>query len=97
MEPPTKVTVRLSSERAAILQYLVDRGHYNDLSEVVSEAISEFVASKFTAEELLDILLNPSKEGIKIKSLSDGDNMNVDEAIKKAVKDYIRERIPPEE
>ena len=95
MDPTEKIIVRLTPENIALLQALVDRGEYSSLSESVSDAIDQMIMSKFTSKEISRI----SKEAVRehpvdMESLlTDGDPVSMDEAVNKAVTDYIKTRL----
>jgi len=99
MDPTEKITVRLTQDTMAVLQALVDRGDYDSLAESVSDAIQKMIESKFSPKELSRI----QKEGIRENPidmeslLTDGDKKATDEAVMKAVTEYVRSRMKPEE
>jgi Arc/MetJ-type ribon-helix-helix transcriptional regulator len=99
MDPTEKIIVRLAPDQIIVLQALVDRGEYDSLSESVADAIKKMIESKFTTKEISKILNEHTREKpVNMESLfSDGDHMPMDEAVRKAVKDYVRSRMDPEE
>lgn len=99
MDPTEKVIVRLSPDTIALLQSLVDRGEYGSLSESVSAAVDQLIKSKLTTKEISKILSEVVREKpVDMESLlTDGDPISMDEAVRKAVSDYIKTRMDPEE
>jgi Arc/MetJ-type ribon-helix-helix transcriptional regulator len=99
MDPTEKINVRLSPDTMAVLQALIDRGDYDSLSESVSDAIDLMIASKLTPNEIAKIQKEHVRgKPIKMESLlKESDPESMDEAVKKAVKDYVRSRMDPEE
>ncbi|MCL1811081.1 MAG: hypothetical protein FWG41_02515 [Methanomassiliicoccaceae archaeon] len=99
MDPTEKIIVRLAPDTIIILQTLVDRGDYDSLSEGVSDAISKLIESKLTPKEISKILHdNVREKPLNMESLlSDGSPESMDEAVRKAVKDYVRSRMEPED
>jgi Arc/MetJ-type ribon-helix-helix transcriptional regulator len=99
MDPTEKITVRLTQDTMTALQALVDRGDYDSLAESVSDAIQKMLESKFSPKELSKI----QKEGVRENPidmdslLTDGDKRSTDEAVMKAVTEYVRSRMRPEE
>jgi len=99
MDPTEKLIVRVSPDTVTILQELVDRREYGSLSESVADAINKMIGSKLTEEEISKILSDHKREKpLKMESLmTDDDQESMDEAVKKAVKGYVRARMEPEE
>ncbi|MCL2318343.1 MAG: hypothetical protein FWC44_04775 [Methanomassiliicoccaceae archaeon] len=99
MEPTEKIIVRVSPDTVTILQELVDRREFGSLSESVADAIKEMIASKLTDEEIAKILSEHAREKpLKMETLlTDDDKESMDEAVKKAVRGYVRARMEPEE
>jgi Arc/MetJ-type ribon-helix-helix transcriptional regulator len=99
MDPTEKIIVRLTQDTILLLQTLVDRGEYGSLSEGVSDAIDKMIGSKLTPKEITKILGEHIRERpLNMESLlTDGDPESLDEALRRAVRDYVRTRIEPEE
>jgi len=99
MDPTEKITVRLSPDTIILLQELVDRGEYGSLSESVSDAIGKLIVSKFAPTEAAEIRKeHERKKPLKMESLlSDEEPDSMDEAVKKAIKDFVKTRMGPEE
>ena len=99
MDPTEKILVRLTPDTMLLLQTLVDRGDYGSLSESVSDAIDKMIGSKLTPKEITKILNEHSRERpLKMESLlTDEDPDSLDATLKKAVRDYVRSRVEPEE
>ena len=90
-----KVTVRLTSDTVRLLQSLVDRGDFPNLSEVVRNAIDEFVGDRFPPGSIVDIDEFAHDDGvIELSALVHGNNtMLMGEAVQDAVREYIRNRM----
>ena len=90
-----KVTVRLTSDTVRLLQSLVDRGDFPNLSEVVRNAIDEFVGDRFPLGSIVDIDESAHDDGvIELSALVHGNNtMLMGEAVQDAVREYIRNRM----
>ncbi len=99
MDSTQKITVRLGSDTMAVLQSFVDSGEYSSLSEVIFAAISDFIYTKCTQEDILKILANiTDKKNIDMKVLMKNvEHTEMDEAVRKAVCEYIRMRMNSEE
>ncbi|MDR2846084.1 MAG: hypothetical protein LBV63_02260 [Candidatus Methanoplasma sp.] len=89
-----RVTARIPDDIIAVLQSLVDRGEFANLQEVVQEAIRRFVSSEFTSEQISQILMDRQKEDkVKMEALMGDGSTTMDEAVKKAVSEYVRSRM----
>ena len=99
MDKTEKIMVRLSPDKIIALQALVDRGDYKSLSEGVADAINRMIESKFTTEEITEIIGEHAEEKpLRMESLmTDKDPVSMDEAVKKAVRDYVKSRMGPGE
>ncbi|MDR1405500.1 MAG: ribbon-helix-helix domain-containing protein [Candidatus Methanoplasma sp.] len=99
MDQAEKIAVRLTPDVMVVLQALVDRGEYNSLSETISDAIQKMIDSKFTPKEISKIQNEHKREKhFDIESLlTDGDTVSTDEAVRKAVTEYVRSRMDPDE
>jgi Arc/MetJ-type ribon-helix-helix transcriptional regulator len=99
MDPTEKILVRLTPDTMLLLQELVDRGDYDSLAEGVADAISKLVESKFTPEESAKYAKRHVLEKpLNMKALiTDGEKESMDEAVRKAVRGYVRTRMGPEE
>ena len=90
-----EVTVRLTGDIVRLLQSLVDRGDFPKLSEVVRNAIDEFVGDRFRPGSIVDIDESAHDDGvIELSALVHGNNtMLMGEAVQDAVREYIRNRM----
>ena len=90
-----RVTVRIPSDKVAILEHLVEDGNYENLSDVVREAIDTFINSKFTPENIAKITIDiPKGNVVELESLvKNGDSVSLDDAIRNAVREYTRARM----
>lgn len=99
MDRTEKVIVRLTPDKIILLQNLVDRGDYSSLAESVSAAIDTMIGEKFTPKEISKILNETVREKpVKMESLlTDDDPVSMDEAVRKAVSEYVKTRMDSEE
>jgi Arc/MetJ-type ribon-helix-helix transcriptional regulator len=99
MESTERVTVRLSSDTLAVLRTLIDSGEYQNLSDIVRQAIDEFVAARFTPDNISKITVEiPKKRAVELESLvKEGDAVSMDDAVRNAVTEYIRSKMRPED
>ncbi|AIZ57057.1 hypothetical protein Mpt1_c11950 [Candidatus Methanoplasma termitum] len=99
MDPTNKIIVRLSPDTVLLLQALVNKGHFNSLSECIAEAISQMIEANLTSEESEKALKGHVKEQpLKMESLlTDNNPESMDEAVRKAVRGYVKSRMDPEE
>ncbi|MDR0309805.1 MAG: ribbon-helix-helix domain-containing protein [Candidatus Methanoplasma sp.] len=99
MDRTEKIIVRLTPDTIILLQKLVDRGKYKSLSEGVADAIRTMIESEFTPQEMSAIQSEHIREKpLDMESLlTDGDKVPMDEAVRKAVREYVRSRMEPEE
>jgi Arc/MetJ-type ribon-helix-helix transcriptional regulator len=90
-----KVVVRLTPDAVAVLETLVESGDYSNLSEVVMAAISDFISEKFLPEQIGEILERHSENTVLAPSdiMEAGDSAELNDQIKDAVKNYIRNRM----
>jgi hypothetical protein len=99
MERNEKLMVRLDADTVTLLQKLVDDGEYSSLSEAVATAVDRMIRSKFDREEILRV----SKEANKSLTVNINSLLNVDDSaemekvIRKAVSEYVRSKMEPEE
>ncbi|MDD3351948.1 MAG: ribbon-helix-helix domain-containing protein [Candidatus Methanomethylophilaceae archaeon] len=99
MESTERVTVRLSSDTLAVLRTLVDSGEYQNLSEILREAIEDFISIRFTPDNISKILVEiPKKRATELENLvKEGDAVSMDDAVRNAVTEYIRSKMRPED
>jgi len=101
MERVEKLMVRLDSDTVILLQKLVDNGNYDSLSEAVAAAVNDMTRAKFTPKEIFAILQESKRDRpIDVNSLlsdNDNDRPETDDVIRKAVSDYVRSKMGPEE
>lgn len=90
-----RITVRIPSDKVAVLEHLVKDGDYENLSDVVRDAIDTFINSKFTPENIAKITIDiPKGNVVELESLvKDGDSVSLDDAIRNAVREYTRARM----
>jgi Arc/MetJ-type ribon-helix-helix transcriptional regulator len=90
-----RITVRLSPEMAELVQRLVDNGEYANVSDVIREALDEFLRTRFATGNINRITVDiPKAKVIELESLvQDGDSISLDDAIRNAVREYTKARI----
>ncbi len=99
MESTERVTVRLSSDTLAVLRTLVDSGEYQNLSDILREAIEDFISIKFTPDNISKMMVEiPKKRATELENLvKEGDAISMDDAVRNAVTEYIRSKMRPED
>jgi len=95
MSSSEKVVVRLTQDTIAILETLVDSGEYNSISEIIMSALSDFIGSKFTSNDIRQILeALPEKKDVGMEALmNNGNRTEMDEAVRSAVIEYVRDKM----
>jgi len=99
MERNEKLMVRLDADTVTLLQKLVDDGEYSSLSEAVATAVDRMIRSKFDREEILRVSKETNKSlAVNINSLLNvDDSAEMEKVIRKAVSEYVRSKMEPEE
>jgi hypothetical protein len=99
MERNEKLMVRLDTDTVMLLQKLVDDGEYSSLSEAVATAVDRMIRSKFDREEILRVSKETNKSlTVNINSLLNvDDSAEMEKVIRKAVSEYVRSKMEPEE
>lgn len=89
-----RVTIRLDAGSLAALQSLVSAGKYTNISEVMREAISQFIDRNFTPKHIEKITVElPKGNAVELQRLvKRGDSVSIDDAIRNAVREYLRRR-----
>ena len=97
MNSTERITVRLPSDTAELIQRLIDRGEYPNVSDVIREALDEFLRTRFSSGNVDRVTVElPKAKVIELESLvQDGDSVSLDDAIRNAVREYTRARIRP--
>ncbi len=95
MAATDRVTVRLSAEQIALIQHLVDSGEFETVTDVVREAMDQFLSTRFSPENIRRITVEiPKDSALKLETLvNDGDSVSFDDAIRNAVREYTRSRL----
>jgi len=90
-----RITVRLSPETAELVQKLVDSGEYSNVSDVIREALDEFLRSRFASGNLNRVTVDlPKAKVLELETLvQDGDSVSLDDAIRNAVREYTKARL----
>ncbi|MGE4577308.1 MAG: ribbon-helix-helix domain-containing protein [Candidatus Methanomethylophilaceae archaeon] len=99
MESTERITVRLSSDTLALLRTLVDSGEYQNLSDILREAVENFISIKFTPDNISKMTVEiPRKRATELENLvKEGDAVSMDDAVRNAVTEYIRSKMRPED
>jgi Arc/MetJ-type ribon-helix-helix transcriptional regulator len=95
MSQTERITVRLPSDKIELVQALVNRGEYANVSDVIREALDEFLKTRFTTGGVDRVTVElPKAKVIELETLvQDGDSVSLDDAIRNAVREYTRARI----
>ena len=100
MSDSARITIRLSKDAAEKLQKLVDEGEFKNLSDVVRTAIEEFLAERFAPQNVERVSVDFPKKTVSIlmNLVESGEieAVSIDDAIRLAVKDYVRRIISKE-
>ena len=94
MSSNERITVRLPTDKLALLESLVGTGDYDNLSDVVRDAIELFIEQNFTPDNISKITVElPKGNVLELESLiKNGDSVSMDDAIRNAVREYTRAR-----
>ena len=95
MRPTERITVRLPADKAELVQRLVDSGEFANVSDVIREALDEFLKMRFSSGNYDRVTVElPKAKVIELEALvQDGDSVSLDDAIRNAVREYTRARI----
>ena len=95
MNPTERVTVRLTSDTAELIQRLIDSGEFSSVSDVIREALDEFLKLRFPSGNVERVTVElPRSKVLELESLvQDGDSVSMDDAIRNAVREYTRSRL----
>jgi Arc/MetJ-type ribon-helix-helix transcriptional regulator len=95
MNSSDRITVRLPAEQAELVQRLVDSAEFSNVSDVIREALDEFLKARFNSGNLNRVTVElPKAKVIELEALvQDGDSVSLDDAIRNAVREYTRARI----
>ena len=87
-------TVFATMRSWALLESLVGTGDYDNLSDVVRDAVEQFIDNRFTPENISKITVDlPKGNVLELESLiKNGDSVSMDDAIRNAVREYTRAR-----
>jgi len=77
------------------LQALVDNGKFPTISDAIRAAIDTFIETHFTPEYIERVTVElPKGKLVELEALvKDGDSVSIDDAIRNAVRDYVRMRL----
>ena len=94
MSASDRITVRLEPETASLLDRLVQEKEYKNVSDVVRHAIDFFLEKQFPPEHIEKVVVDVPKTNMNdLQSLvMEGDSVSVDDAIRNAVREYVRKR-----
>ena len=89
-----RITVRLPTDKLALLQSLIGTGDYDNLSDVVRDAVEQFIDRNFTPDNISKVTVDlPKGNVLELESLiRNGDSVSMDDAIRNAVREYTRAR-----
>lgn len=89
-----RITVRLPADKLALLQSLVGTEDYDNLSDIVRQAVEEFIDRKYTPDNISKVTVDlPKGNVLELESLiKNGDSVSMDDAIRNAVREYTRAR-----
>lgn len=95
MASTERVTIRIQSDKLTLLQSLVDRGEFENISDVLRVAMDEFIDSRFTPDNISKITVDLPKGNVtELESLiKEGDSVSLDDAVRNAVREYTRARL----
>ncbi len=97
MSDSPRITIRLSKAAAEQIQELVDSGEFKNTSEVIRAAIEKFLSERFTPPNVERVSVDLPKKTMEmlLELVQSGDVEAVDmnDAIRMAVKDYVRRYI----
>ena len=95
MRSTERITVRLPPDTAELMQRLTDSGEYSNVSEIIREALDEFLKIRFPAGNTDRVTVElPKTKVMELESLvQDGDSVSLDDAIRNAVREYTRARL----
>ena len=95
MNSTERITVRLPSDKAELIQELIDRGEYSNVSDVIREALDEFLSIRFPSGNVDRVTVDlPRSRVMELESMiEDGDSVSLDDAIRNAVREYTRARL----
>ncbi len=100
MSDSARITIRLSKDATEKLQKLVDEGEFKNISEVVRRAIEDFLASKFAPQNIERVNVNLPKKTValllELVDRGEVEAVDLDDAIRLAVKEYVRHMISKE-
>jgi len=90
-----RITVRLQPDKAELIQKLIDAGEYGNVSDVIREALDEFLRTRFSSGNVGRVTVElPKAKVLELESLvQDGDSVSLDDAIRNAVREYTKARI----
>lgn len=98
MDSTERVGVRLSSEALAVLRELVDTGEFTSMSDAVREAVDALIRSRFTQEEVFEIVgRQGSRKTVEFDSLVRDGETSLEDAVRSAVRDMVNSRLERED
>jgi Arc/MetJ-type ribon-helix-helix transcriptional regulator len=95
MSATERITVRLPPDTAELVQKLVDSGEFSNVSDVIREALDDFLKIRFSTGNVERFTVElPKAKVLELESLvQDGDSVSMDDAIRNAVREYTRARL----
>jgi len=94
MNSTERITVRLPSDKVELVQSLVDKGDYQNVSDVIRDALDDFLSVRFPAGNVDRVMVElPKAKVLELEALvQDGDSISLDDAIRNAVREYTKAR-----
>ena len=73
----------------------MDGGKFPTISDAIRAAIDSFIETNFTPEHIQRVTVElPKVKVVELESLiKDGDSVSIDDAIRNAVREYVRMRL----
>ncbi len=95
MNGTERITIRISSQKSAQLQDMVESGEFQNISDVIRTAIDEFLQGRSSSDNVQKVRVElPRAKVIELEALvREGDSVSMDDAIRNAVREYTRTRV----
>ena len=95
MSDSIRITIRLSKSAAEKIEELVRSGEFKNISEVIRNAIENFLSEKFSPKNIEKISVNLPRSTVNLllELVDKGDAVDMDDAIRNAVREYVKRRI----
>jgi len=95
MNSTERITVRLPTDKVELVQSLVDKGDYQNVSDVIRDALDDFLSVRFPSGNIDRVMVElPKAKVLELEALvQDGDSISLDDAIRNAVREYTKARM----